>query len=146
VFLWQLCQDAILTGENMCKRNWPGSPRCSFCTLPESNNHLFYTCKIARVVWGVLGKSLGTNYVPQSFWQVVTWFHVFKPGRGKFHMVILASIVWAIWNTRNIVTFDGFVMKSPNVISFFLVLCLCIGHVFRVTLATRSSCWKVLGS
>jgi hypothetical protein len=47
VFLWQLCQDAILTRENMCKRNWPGSPRCSFCTLPESNNHPFFTCKIA---------------------------------------------------------------------------------------------------
>jgi hypothetical protein len=67
VFLWQLCQDVVLTRENMKNRNWPGSPRCSFCNLLESNNHLFFTSKIARVVWGILGKALGTSRVPQSF-------------------------------------------------------------------------------
>jgi hypothetical protein len=129
VFLWQLCQDVVLTRENMKKRNWPGAPRCSFCNLLESNNHLFFTCKIVRVVWGILGKALGTDCVPQSFWQAVTWFHVFMPKREKFHIVILATVCWAIWNTRNKVTFDKFVLKSLSVISFFSVslLMYCVG-------------------
>jgi hypothetical protein len=72
VFLWQLCQVVVLTRENMKKRNWSGSPRSSFCNLLESNHHLFFTCKVALVVWGILGKTLGTNCVPQYFWQAVT--------------------------------------------------------------------------
>jgi hypothetical protein len=36
-------------------------------------------------------------------------------------MVILASVVWVIWNIRNRVTFDHYILKSPSVISFFSI-------------------------
>jgi hypothetical protein len=67
IFLWQMCQDAVLTRENMKKRQWSGSPVCSFCNQEETNDHLFFTCPISRVVWGVLSKALGSNSVPISF-------------------------------------------------------------------------------
>jgi hypothetical protein len=51
------------------------------------------------VVWGVLGKALGSNLIPHSFWQAKGWFHTLLP--EKFHVVILASICWEIWNMRN---------------------------------------------
>jgi hypothetical protein len=77
------------------------------------------TCSLlvpfSRVVWG---KALGSNSIPISFWQAMVWFHSLFPGFGKFHMVILASVCWAIWNIRNRVTFDKFHLKSPSVISF----------------------------
>jgi hypothetical protein len=96
VFLWQLCQDAVLTRENMKKRQWHGSPICSFCSHEETNDHLFFTCPISKVVSGVLGKAFDSAYVPNSFWQAMAWFHSYLPGLEKFHMVILASICWAI--------------------------------------------------
>jgi hypothetical protein len=49
----------------------------------------------------------------------MAWFHSYLPGLEKFHMVILASICWSIWNIRNRVTFDNFHLKSPSVISFY---------------------------
>jgi hypothetical protein len=52
----------------------------------------------------------------------MAWFHSLLPGFGKFHMVILASICWAIWNIRNRVTFDNSQMKSPSVFSFYSIL------------------------
>jgi hypothetical protein len=73
------------------------------------------------VVWGVLDKALGSNLIPGSFWQARAWFHNLLPGCGKFHVVILASICWAIWNVRNRITFDKFHLKSPSVISFYFI-------------------------
>ena len=54
IFLWQLFQNAVLTRDNLRKRNWPGNPVCSFCTNIETTNHLFFTCSLARTVWGSL--------------------------------------------------------------------------------------------
>ena len=36
IFMCQLFQNAVLTRDNMTKRNWPGSPVCSFCDGVES--------------------------------------------------------------------------------------------------------------
>jgi hypothetical protein len=33
IFLWQMCQDAVLTRENMKKRNWPGSLCAPFAII-----------------------------------------------------------------------------------------------------------------
>jgi hypothetical protein len=51
----------------------------------------------------------------------MVWFHSFLSGFEKFHMVILASIYWAIWNIRNRITFDKFHLKSPSVITFYSI-------------------------
>uniref|UniRef100_A0A8R7TBU0 Reverse transcriptase zinc-binding domain-containing protein n=1 Tax=Triticum urartu TaxID=4572 RepID=A0A8R7TBU0_TRIUA len=44
IFLWQLFQNAIPTRDNLCKRNWPGNPTCSFCHNIETADHLFFGC------------------------------------------------------------------------------------------------------
>ena len=55
IFVWQLFQNAVVTRDNMKKRNWPGSPVCSFCDVVETANHLFFECSVSRVVWGTVG-------------------------------------------------------------------------------------------
>jgi hypothetical protein len=60
-FLWQLFQNAILTRDNLKKRNWPGSPICSFCNEHESLKHLFFGCSHAKVIWGVVGSVLNAH-------------------------------------------------------------------------------------
>lgn len=42
IFLWLLANDAILTKENLRKRNWQGDPRCVFCDSIVTVFHLFF--------------------------------------------------------------------------------------------------------
>jgi hypothetical protein len=117
IFMWQLCQDAILSRENMKRRNWLGAPTCSFCRQVESNDHIFFTCNTSRVVWGVLASAMGARCIPTSFWQAMAWFHTYSTGFEKFYI----NSCWAIWNVRNKITFEKHILKSPSEISYFAV-------------------------
>uniref|UniRef100_A0A453N948 Reverse transcriptase zinc-binding domain-containing protein n=1 Tax=Aegilops tauschii subsp. strangulata TaxID=200361 RepID=A0A453N948_AEGTS len=44
VFMWFVHKQVILTKDNLAKRNWTGSTRCSFCDRDESIKHLFLDC------------------------------------------------------------------------------------------------------
>jgi hypothetical protein len=52
VFMWLVQQRAILTKDNMKKRNWKGDTCCYFCGRFETTDHLLFECPIAKVVWG----------------------------------------------------------------------------------------------
>jgi hypothetical protein len=41
--------NAILTKENLAKRNWQGDKRCSFCTENENMTHLFFECGLLDI-------------------------------------------------------------------------------------------------
>jgi hypothetical protein len=51
--MWLLEQKAVLIKDNMIRMNWQGSPDCYLFGDPESNDYLFFSCPIAKVVWGV---------------------------------------------------------------------------------------------
>jgi hypothetical protein len=121
IFMWQLGQDALLTRENLKKRNWAGSPLCSFCNQVETNNHLFFTCHVSKVVWGILGVAIGARCVPKSFWQAMAWFHSFIPCMERFYVVLIAAICWVTWSVRNKVTFEKHILRSPSEIIFYSV-------------------------
>jgi hypothetical protein len=53
IFMWFLHNKAILTKDNLAKRNWNGYKKCAFCDSEESINHLFFDCPFARLVWRV---------------------------------------------------------------------------------------------
>jgi hypothetical protein len=54
IFMWLLEQKAILTKDNMIKRNWQGDPGCYFCGTPENCDYLMFSCPITKVVWGLM--------------------------------------------------------------------------------------------
>jgi hypothetical protein len=64
-FMWLVEQDAILTKDNMLKRNWHGKANC--CNTPESSIHLFFECPVAKVTWGIVVISLGQTSRPSSY-------------------------------------------------------------------------------
>ena len=104
----------------MKKRNWPGSPVCSFCDGVETANHLFFECSVSRVVWGTVGSILGTNLCPNNIWQAMAWAHAFMPGLDKLHMVLIAAVCWGVWKARNNVTFEEHKLRSPCEILFHI--------------------------
>jgi hypothetical protein len=78
-----------------------------------------------------------------TFWQAMAWFQNFIPLVEKFHVVILASVVWAIWNNHKRVTFDKYILKSLSVISSFSIFCWFIGQVSRKMQLTRTNYLRV---
>ncbi len=48
IFMWYLLKGVVLTKDNLARRNWNGSLRCSFCLKNESIQHLFFDCHFAK--------------------------------------------------------------------------------------------------
>ena len=61
IFTWLLEKGAVLTKDNMIRRRWAGDPSCKFCDQPETINHLFFQCLVAKCIWALIGKCLGAN-------------------------------------------------------------------------------------
>ena len=106
IFVWLLEQNAILTKDNMIKRNWVGDPTCFFCSLPETRDHLFFECVVAKVVWGVIGRCFGADNTPRGLTQYKDWIRWWMPSGGTFHTFGRAAVCWAFWKYRNKACFD----------------------------------------
>jgi len=113
IFIWLMTNDALLTKDNMIRRKWSGNPKCYFCDHDETINHLFFTCSIAKVVWGVIAKLLGANNIPTSLEQCWEWCEHWLPAGGKFHLWGISALCWAIWKARNRACFERKFIKNP---------------------------------
>jgi hypothetical protein len=54
VFLWLLYREAIVTKDNLVKRNWHGNVMCYFCNNIETIQHLFFDCSLSKFLWRVI--------------------------------------------------------------------------------------------
>jgi hypothetical protein len=54
IFMWLVEQNAILTKDDVLRRNWHGDPFYYFCDNPEIIDHLFFESPIAKVILGVI--------------------------------------------------------------------------------------------
>jgi hypothetical protein len=60
-----MTNDAILTKDNLIKRKWKGDPVCYFCSNPESIQHLFFQCPVAKTIWAVVANALVQIQFPE---------------------------------------------------------------------------------
>src|SRR6266542_3403399 len=58
-FLWYLRRGVILTKDNLARHNWQGSKTCGFCSENETIRHLFFDCRFAQMVWGLIYLTFG---------------------------------------------------------------------------------------
>ncbi|PUZ72532.1 hypothetical protein GQ55_2G401100 [Panicum hallii var. hallii] len=101
IFMWLAQQDAILTRDNLAKRNWQGDLRRSFCQCPETAEHLCFTCSLA----------ICRPCSLEQFWH---WVYIYIPSHKQYHMVGLTAICWALWKARNLVCFEQKRVKTPT--------------------------------
>ena len=106
VWLWLIEHNAILTKDNLAKRNWTGDMQCCFCNCTESIDHLFFECITVNYIWSLVAFVLGANHRPTSFGQYWHWIDTLLPNKKGSHMIGLASICWAIWKSRNKCCFE----------------------------------------
>jgi len=64
IFMWLLLQNAILTKDNLTKRNRKGRQICA-------SEHLFFGCTTAKYIWSLIACALGVSCRPcniDQFW------------------------------------------------------------------------------
>jgi hypothetical protein len=113
IFMWLVANNAILTKDNMIKRNWKGDPSCYFCQQPETVTHLLFKCPVAKVVWATIATCFGASNIPSSFQQSWNWCEKWIPNGKQFHAVGIAAVCWAIWKMRNKICFEGKKLRNP---------------------------------
>ena len=113
IFMWLYENKAIITKENLLRRNWQGDPSCYFCPNDENMVHLFFTCPIAKVIWGMIAITLGTNNIPENLDQYKIWIEHWLPGGRPVYTFCVAAICWAIWKRRNAVCFEKKSLRNP---------------------------------
>jgi hypothetical protein len=45
---------------------WKGDPSCAVCRKPESADHIFFSCHLAKLTWGCPRDALGRERAPGS--------------------------------------------------------------------------------
>ena len=77
--------------------------------MPESIDHLFITCELARLVWRVVYFTFNISAPVNVTNMFGNWFNV-VPKKIKAHIRIgVCAVLWAIWNYCNDVIFNKFV-------------------------------------
>jgi len=97
IFTWLVENKVVLTRDNLKRKNWPGDPSCCFCPQIETVDHLFFTCPVARVTWGIVSICLGATNIPQNTSQYRPWIKRWLPGGEAVHHLGFAGICWALW-------------------------------------------------
>ena len=65
-FLWQSFNNKLQVGQSLIKRGWKGSGNCFVCGCPESVNHIFFKCHLAKFIWNVTREVWQLKDVPRS--------------------------------------------------------------------------------
>jgi len=67
VFLWQISHNRLQTGVVLKKRNWKGNHLCNICGQPETADHIFFECIVARFLWVCFKEALGWDRAPTGW-------------------------------------------------------------------------------
>ena len=104
--MWFVHKQVILTKDNLVKRNWTGSTRCSFCDQDETIKHLFLDCPLARILWRTV--QIAFNITPPSTVRSLfgTWLDGIESVTARHIHVGVCALLWAIWNCRNDLAFN----------------------------------------
>ena len=130
VFMWFVHKQVILTKDNLIKRNWTGSTRCSFCDRDETIKHLFFDCPLAKVLWQTVHIAFNIKPPTSVYAFFGTWLNGIESNVARHIRVGVSALLWTIWLCRNDLVFN----RSSRV--HFLQV------IFRATALIRS--WSLL--
>ncbi len=113
IFLWYLRRGVILTKDNLAKRNWKGSKTCCFCHKDKTIQHLFFQCRLFRLVWSVI--HLASNLKPPRNvgHMFGSWLSCVPKEMRNLLLMGATALCWSIWRSRNGVNFDKKMVSSP---------------------------------
>jgi hypothetical protein len=107
--MWFLHRKAILTKDNLIKRNWNDNESWCCCDNKESIQRLFFECPLAKIIWCIIHMTFGLE-LPKN---VSNLFRNWLKGILKEDLIKIRVgvwvVIWAIWDTRN-----NFIFNKPK--------------------------------
>jgi len=104
IFLWLLSNNKTLTRTNLAKRRHVEDVSCLFCNEPETVNHLFFFCCVAKVLWSYL-KDIFHTQLGDGYESVARWW--ISDSKHKVMNGCSAALMWSLWKFRNAMCFQG---------------------------------------
>ena len=130
-FVWQVFNDKLQSDENLIKGKWLGHLECELCGVPDTTNHIVFTCILPVFIWNICKDELGWDSVPKCD---ETWLSNIMNGcsrKKRLRLIFLfGCVAWTLWLTRNDLIFRNIVLSSP------------LSCIYRVTSFLQK--WNVL--
>ena len=121
--LWLLLHNAVRTRCNLKAWGCIDSDRCAVCSRAETNQHCFVDCFRALEVWNffapLLSRLQSSPFIP-SFKSILFPLANFPDSRLSVYHYFLASILFFIWQSRNLATFCNRILSSRNIVNLIV--------------------------
>ena len=96
-FLWQVFNNKLQVGQSLLKRGWRGSGNCCVCCCPETVDHIFFNCHLAKFIWSVIKEIWQMGELPRSLADLCCdWLQDRGPLPARLLMFIFAGFGWAL--------------------------------------------------
>lgn len=138
-FLWNVCQNALPTKENLAKRNIIYQPECPICySEVETTEHIFTRCPWTEQIW-TNPRLFGLNQRPFAQ-RMDKWIYETVEGVGSnFTLETLAAVLWCIWKSRNNAVFRGAIPSAADLVSEADILLLSYSKWNRKEMSQKNS-------
>jgi hypothetical protein len=117
-FLWLLYREAILTKDNLVKRNCYENEMCNFCSNYETIQHLFFECALVKFIWRVVYLASGLAPPKNIRCMFGAWVYDMSSSNRQIFLVGIGAMLWAIWLSRNDVVFNKVTISSSMQVIF----------------------------
>ena len=104
--MWYLIKAVTLTKDNLARRRWKGSLKYCCCNLNETIQHLFFNCQNAKFLWRLISVVFNLPMPLNVNYMFTHWLNGLRKQRKHQALVGACAILWAIWLTRNDITFN----------------------------------------
>ncbi|XP_058759276.1 uncharacterized protein LOC131632553 [Vicia villosa] len=102
--LWLACRNRLPTKDRICKFGVQNDEKCIYCGEKESCQHLFFECRVTRLVWLQVLKWLKIHHMPHGWDLELVWISKNASrsnGRSRALQIAIAEAVYVVWSVRN---------------------------------------------
>ena len=122
IFIWQLCLDKLPTSVNIAKRNGLPNGSCAVWGEPETANHVFFHCHMARFAWTAVREAAGRDWDPRSGVELCALLSSVSGSARRVVWSCVGALLWALWRIRNKLTIEGVFPSHPADVIFKCVI------------------------
>ena len=88
------------------------------CDVPETVDHIFFVCPLAKFAWECIREALGWSRTPKSHQDFLDNWVPSGCSQHDLKMTVLSTVMWALWNARNKMAIEGVFIRCPTDIIF----------------------------
>ena len=100
------------------RKKWKGNEKCIVCNVPETVDHIFFICPLAKFAWICIKEALGWDRAPNSLQDFLEHWVPTRCRQHDLKITVLATVAWALWNARNKMAIEEVFIRSPTDIIF----------------------------